>query len=47
MKDTEANKAAPESEYNQVQEDELLVLGAIYGDDFEREDTKPGAWKVR
>lgn len=47
LKDTEANKPAPESEYNQVQEDELLVLGAIYGDDFEREDTKPGAWKVR
>ncbi|KFZ24563.1 hypothetical protein V502_00948 [Pseudogymnoascus sp. VKM F-4520 (FW-2644)] len=45
LKDTEANKPAPESEYNQVQEDELLVLGAIYGDDFEREDTKPGAWK--
>ncbi|KFY10773.1 hypothetical protein V492_04854 [Pseudogymnoascus sp. VKM F-4246] len=45
LKDPEANKTAPESEYNQVQEDELLVLGAIYGDDFEREDTKPGAWK--
>ncbi|OBT84497.1 PEK/GCN2 protein kinase [Pseudogymnoascus sp. 03VT05] len=45
LKDNEANKPAPESEYNQIQEDELLVLGAIYGDDFEREDTKPGAWK--
>jgi translation initiation factor 2-alpha kinase 4 len=47
LKTSETDKPAPESEYKQVQEDELLVIGAIYGDDFEREDTKPGAWKVR
>lgn len=47
LKVPETGKSVPESEYEQVQEDELLVLEAIYGDDFEREDTKPGAWKVR
>jgi hypothetical protein len=46
LKVPEERKSAPESEYKQVQEDELFVLKAIYGDDYESEDTKPGAWKV-
>jgi hypothetical protein len=34
-------------QYEEIQEDELMVLESIYGEDFQRADTKGGAWKVR
>jgi translation initiation factor 2-alpha kinase 4 len=43
-----AGKLAPKSEYEEIQEDELLVLASMYGEDFKRLDTtNSGAWKVR
>jgi translation initiation factor 2-alpha kinase 4 len=35
------------SQYEEIQEDELLALAAIYGEDFQSIETKGGAWKVR
>jgi len=37
---------APKSQYEEIQEDELIVLGAIYGEDFKKIETNLGAWKV-
>jgi eukaryotic translation initiation factor 2-alpha kinase 4 len=34
------------SPYEEKQEDELIALASIYGEDFQRLDTKTGAWKV-
>jgi eukaryotic translation initiation factor 2-alpha kinase 4 len=39
--------AAQRSSYEEIQEDELIALASIYGEDFQRLDTKAGAWKVR
>ncbi len=36
----------PKSQYEEIQEDELIALASIYGDDFKRIETKQGAWKV-
>jgi translation initiation factor 2-alpha kinase 4 len=33
--------------YQEIQENELIALSSIYGDDFQRIETKQGAWKVR
>jgi translation initiation factor 2-alpha kinase 4 len=35
------------SKYEEIQEDELLALESIYGDDFHKIETKSTAWKVR
>lgn len=32
--------------FHEIQEDELLVLAAMYGDDFRRVESKHSAWKV-
>jgi translation initiation factor 2-alpha kinase 4 len=37
----------PKSQYEEIQEDELLALAAIYGEDFQTIETKGGAWKVK
>lgn len=35
------------SQYEEMQEDELLALEAIYAEDFRRLESHHGAWKVR
>lgn len=35
------------SQYEDIQDDELIALESIYGEDFRRLETKGGAWKVR
>lgn len=34
------------TQYQEIQEDELIALASIYGDDFLRIETNHGAWKV-
>lgn len=46
-----ANNAQPKSpgiksQYEEIQEDELIALASIYGDDFKKVDLGLGAWKV-
>ncbi len=36
----------PKSQYEEIQDDELIALEAIYGEDFRRVETNHGAWKV-
>ena len=36
----------PKSQYEEIQEDELIALAAIYGEDFRKIDSNHGAWKV-
>lgn len=36
----------PKSQYEEIQEDELIALEAIYGEDFREIDTNHGAWNV-
>ncbi|TVY91069.1 eIF-2-alpha kinase [Lachnellula willkommii] len=45
LKPTKSNDAAIKSQYEEIQEDELIALASIYGDDFRRIETKAGAWK--
>jgi len=40
------NDPLPKSQYEEIQENELIALSSIYGDDFQRIETKQGAWKV-
>jgi translation initiation factor 2-alpha kinase 4 len=35
------------TQYKEIQEDELIALASIYGDDFVKIETKQGAWMVR
>ena len=35
------------SMYEEIQEDELVALSSIYGEDFETLDNGGGAWKAR
>ncbi|POS85437.1 hypothetical protein EPUL_003931 [Erysiphe pulchra] len=37
-------KFSPKSPYEEIQEDELIALAAIYGDDFKRIASSRGAW---
>ncbi len=37
---------APKSQYEEIQEDELMVLASIYGEDFRKIESNLGAWKV-
>lgn len=39
-------EAAPKLEYEELQQNELIALEAIYGEDFMRHAETPGAWKV-
>lgn len=39
-------KAAPKSQYEDLQEEELFALSAIYAEDFRRIEKNQGAWKV-
>lgn len=39
-------KFSPKSLYEEIQEDELIALAAIYGDDFKRIASSHGAWNV-
>lgn len=36
----------PKSQYEEIQQDELIALEAIYGEDFRRIESNHGAWKV-
>jgi eukaryotic translation initiation factor 2-alpha kinase 4 len=51
LKPTKSNetaaKAAPKSQYEEIQEEELFALAAIYAEDFKRVGKNHGAWKVR
>lgn len=47
LKPTKSNDPAARSQYEEIQEDELIALASIYGDDFHRIKTKTGAWKVK
>jgi translation initiation factor 2-alpha kinase 4 len=41
------NPTAPlTTQYQEIQEDELIALASIYGDDFLKIETNQGAWKV-
>jgi len=42
-----AVSAESKSLYEEIQDDELIALASIYGEDFRRLETKSGAWKVR
>ena len=47
LKSAQSNNATPpKSQYDEIQENELIALSSIYGDDFKRIETKQGAWKV-
>lgn len=37
---------APKSQYEEVQEDELIALSSIYGEDFRLIEKNQVAWKV-
>lgn len=46
---TKANQApfaSPGSQYGEIQEDELIALSSIYGEDFHQIETNSVAWKV-
>jgi translation initiation factor 2-alpha kinase 4 len=43
----EPSTAAAVTQYQEIQEDELIALASIYGDDFVRVETNQGAWMVR
>jgi translation initiation factor 2-alpha kinase 4 len=36
----------PKSQYEEIQEDELIALSSIYGEDFRRVEKNHVAWKV-
>ncbi|CAG8962148.1 hypothetical protein HYFRA_00005194 [Hymenoscyphus fraxineus] len=38
-------KPPPRTQYDEIQDEELFALAAIYGDDFRRIETNHGAWK--
>jgi hypothetical protein len=46
LKPSKSNDPVAKSQYGEIQEDELIALASIYGDDFHRIETKTGAWKV-
>lgn len=37
----------PKTHYQEVQESEVMVLQAIYGEDFTQHEAAHGAWQVR
>jgi len=42
-----APSPSPKSQYEEIQEDELIALSSIYGEDFTQIETNHVAWKVR
>jgi hypothetical protein len=51
LKTSKSNDAVPispgpKSQYEEIQEDELIALASIYGEDFRKIETNLGAWKV-
>jgi translation initiation factor 2-alpha kinase 4 len=42
-----ATQAPATTQYEELQQNELIALEAIYGEDFRRIDDAPSAWKVR
>lgn len=40
-------EAVHKSQYEEIQQDELIALESIYGDDFQKIEAKSGAWKVK
>jgi len=46
LKPKKPDDGPSKSIYEEIQEDELIALAAIYGDDFYRIETSPLAWKV-
>ncbi|KAH8683018.1 anticodon binding domain of tRNAs-domain-containing protein [Tricladium varicosporioides] len=38
-------ESVPKSQYEEIQEDELIALASIYGDDFRHTETAHSAWK--
>jgi hypothetical protein len=42
----DAAKPLPKPQYEETQEEELLVLESIYAEDFKRVEKNQGAWKV-
>jgi eukaryotic translation initiation factor 2-alpha kinase 4 len=44
--DTVPKSPAPKSQYEEIQEDELIALASIYGEDFRKIESNLGAWKV-
>jgi translation initiation factor 2-alpha kinase 4 len=44
---TPAASAESKSQYEEIQDDELIALASIYGEDFRKLETKSAAWKVR
>ncbi|KAE8446644.1 hypothetical protein EG329_011837 [Mollisiaceae sp. DMI_Dod_QoI] len=42
---TQPKAPGPKSQYEEIQEDELIALASIYGDDFKRIESGHGAWK--
>ena len=50
LKPSKSNEAAAKdnqkSQYEEIQEEEVFALSAIYAEDFKRIDNNRGAWKV-
>jgi len=47
LKPAPSNDHPPlKSQYEEIQDNELIALSSIYGDDFQKIETKQGAWKV-
>ena len=42
-----AKNEPPQSQYQEIQEDELIALASIYGEDFRSIEKKQTAWQVR
>lgn len=46
LQPVKTNEALHKSQYEEIQQDELIALASIYGDDFQKVEAKGGAWKV-
>ena len=46
LKIGEAANDSPKSPYQETQEDELIALASIYGEDFRRIESHQSAWKA-
>ncbi len=46
LKPASGQPAAAQTRYQQLQEDEVMVLKSIYGDDFIEHEAAHSAWKV-
>jgi len=46
IKAAKSKKDIPKSQYEEIQEEELIALASIYGEDFQRVEKNQAAWKV-